>query len=291
MKVAVMGWGVFGQAIGSLLKYNEVEFQAVDVSKSFTEPVDLVLQMVPTQFVRQAFLDNKEFLGLDTIIVNGAKGIEENTQKLVHQILLDDLGYRNYYSLIGPSFASGIINHEPTLVSLGFADREHIQTILDMLQTPYFRILATRGRGMLELCSALKNVYAIACGYADGLGLGANTRAKLITLGLKEVVALGEAMDLSSGDVTAPGMVGDMILTCSSTESRNYQFGKSLVTMDQSKALKKVSGTVEGYYSSRSIQALIKKYDIDLPLASLVQVLIDADKAGKTKFHTFVKSV
>ena len=291
MKVAVLSWGVFGQAIGSLLDYNKVEFQAVDIDKPFKEPVDLVFQMVPTQFVRQAFIDNKKFLGPNTIVVNGAKGIEEKTNRLVYQIIMEDLGYKNYYSLIGPSFASGILKKEPTLVSLGYADRQHIQTILDLLQTPYFRILSTRGRGMLELSSALKNIYAIACGYADGLGFGANTRAKLITLGIKEVVELGAAMDLSAGDVTAPGMVGDMMLSCSSPESRNYLFGKSLASMDQADALKAAGGTVEGYYSSRSIQALLKKHDVELPLASLVQVLIESGADGKAKFHDFVESV
>lgn len=291
MKIAIFGWGAFGQAIGSLLAYNGVEFSTVDANRPLDHTVDVIFLMVPTQSIRAAFQTNSRFIKPDTVIVNGAKGIEEETHKLPYKIVQSLGSYPNYYSLIGPSFASEIIEQQPTLMSLGYATKQHLPVLRELLQTPYFRVQSTRGRQAIELASALKNVYAIACGYADGLGCGMNTRAELITLALQEVVELGKAMKLTNGAVTAPGIVGDLVLTCSSRESRNFQFGRRLSKMGQAAALKKSRGVVEGLSTSRSIQALCRKYQVDLPLATLTSQLIEEGKAGRQRFHTFVQTL
>ena len=290
MKIAVFGWGAFGQAIGSLLTYNGVKFSIVDADKPLEHPVDLIFLMVPTQFIRTALETNKRYITPDTIIVNGAKGIEEDTHLLPFQIARNLGLHLHYYSLIGPSFASEIIERQPTLLSLGYASREHLPEIRELLQTPYFRVRSTRGRQALELASALKNIYAIACGYAEGLGHGMNTRAELITIALEEGVVLGKAMKLSGGTITAPGIVGDLVLTCSSRESRNFQFGRRLATTSQVAALRKSSGVVEGYSTSHSIQALCRKYHVELPLATLTSQLIEEGKEGRRYFQDFVRS-
>lgn len=291
MKIAVFGWGAFGQAIGSLLTYNDVKFTIVETSKPLDHPVDLVFLVVPTQFIRQALETNIRYISPDAIIVNAAKGIEEGTHLLPCQIIQEFGTYPNYYSLIGPSFASEIVARQPTLLSLGYASSQHLPLLRELLQTPYFRVQSTRGRRALELASALKNVYAIACGYAEGLGFGMNTRAELITLALQEVVELGNAMKLSGGTITAPGIVGDLVLTCSSRESRNFQFGVRLSKMGQESALKKSTGVVEGLSTSHSVQALCRKYHIELPLATLASQLIEEGKDGQAHFHDFVESL
>ncbi len=285
-----MGWGAFGQAIGSLLTHNGVKFTVVDVDKPLRHSIDVLFLVVPTQFIRAAFEANSRFIRPDTIIVNAAKGIEETTRLLPYQIVQSLGKYPNYYTLIGPSFASEIIDRQPTLLSLGYASKRHLPLIRELLQTPYFRVQSTRGRRALELASALKNVYAIACGYAEGLGCGMNTRAELITLALQEVVELGDAMKLG-GAVTAPGIVGDLVLTCSSRESRNFQFGQRLATMNQARALKKSTGVVEGLSTSHSVQALCRKYHVELPLASLTSQLIEDSQDGPARFHAFVQSL
>ncbi len=290
MKIAILGWGAFGQAIGSLLTYNGVSFSTVDANRLLDHPVDLIFVAVPTQSIRAAIQSSQQFIGRDTIIVNAAKGIEEDTCLLPYQIIQSLGRYPNYYSLIGPSFASEIVDRQPTLLSLGYATRQHLPVLRELLQTPYFRVQSTRGRRALELASALKNVYAIACGYADGMGFGMNTRAELITVALQEVVTIGEAMKLG-GAVTAPGIVGDLVLTCSSRESRNFQFGRRLSKMDQTAALKKSTGVVEGLSTSHSVQALCRKYHAELPLALLTSQLIESGKNGRPAFHNFVQSL
>ncbi len=291
MKIAVLGWGAFGQAIGSLLDYNGVPFTVVDVRRPLTRRVDVVFMAVPTQAIRPALTANRRFIRPETVIVNVAKGIEEETFLLPFQIVQSMGEHTRYYTLIGPSFASEIVDRQPTLLSLGYASKQHEPLIRELLQTPYFRIQSTRGRQALELASALKNVYAISCGYAAGLGFGLNTRAELITLALQEVVELGKAMKLTNGVITAPGIVGDMVLTCSSQESRNFQFGHRLSKSNQTAALKKSKGVVEGLSTSHSIQALCRKYRVELPLATLTSQLIEEGKSGRQRFHNFIQSV
>lgn len=287
MKIAVLGWGAYGRALGSLLEHNQIEFRPVDVDRPLTHEVDLLLQVVPAQFIRSAFKTNAKFFRSDMIVVNAAKGIEKTSQELPHQII-QELGYRRYYSLMGPSFAAGIVDKDPTLVSLGYSAERDVKTIVNLLQTPYFRIQRTADYQSLELAAAMKNVYAILCGYADGLRLGANTRAKLITLALQEIVRLSQAMSMSV-DILASGVVGDLMLTCSSTESRNFKFGKNLAKMDAEAALQRVGATVEGYHTSQSMAALARQYDVKLPVAKLIHNLINGQ--GQPEFYRFIESL
>lgn len=291
MNVAVIGWGQFGQAIGSLLEHNNVTFETAGADRPLSQPADLVFLMVPTQSIRAALRANKKFITPDTVIVNGAKGIEEKTHYLPHQIVQSSNQFKHYYSLIGPSFAAGIINQDPTLVSLGYDAGQHAENVKALLETPYFRVQDAKGYKLLELSSALKNVYAIVCGYADGLGFGMNTKAKLIALAFAEIMKLAEAMDMLDCDVTEPGVVGDLVLTCSSSESRNFKFGRLLSRKNQATALKKSRSTVEGFYTSHSMQALVRKYGVDLPVAVLAHKLISHDKDGQRYFHQFVETL
>lgn len=289
MKIAILGYGQYGQALGSLLTYNHVDFTPVDVDMPLTHTIDMVLQAVPTQFIVQAFQKNKQFFTTDTIIVNLAKGIEKENHQLPYQ-LIERMGYHRYYSLIGPSFAAGIVKKDPTLVSLGYTSDAHLALIKQFLQTPYFRLQPTLHYQAIELSGAMKNVYAILCGYANGLGFGPNTQAKIITIALQEIQNLGKAMKLQI-DLATPGIVGDLVLTCSSSESRNYQFGKNLATMQSADALLAVGSTVEGYHTSASMVTLSERYKVKLPAALLVQRLITEDTYGHTLFDDFVQSL
>jgi glycerol-3-phosphate dehydrogenase (NAD(P)+) len=288
MQITVLGKGVFGQAIGSLLEYNKVEFSYVDINIPMTATPDWLFVTVPTQFIRPALEQNKSFFKPYMMVVNCAKGIEKDTHALPYYIISTLLCPAGYFSLIGPSFAEEIVQKSPTMVSLGYAQDEHLDYVLSLVQTPYFRLQPSKDYAALELSSALKNVYAIMCGYADGLGYRMNTRAQLITLALQEFSILAHAMDIEHHGLAQPGLVGDLVLTCTSTESRNFSFGYYLATMSAEEALAKAGSTVEGYYTSISIQALSKKYTTLLPLATLTHTLIEQGKNGATAFSEFL---
>jgi glycerol-3-phosphate dehydrogenase (NAD(P)+) len=272
MSIAFIGLGRFGKAIASLVEYNGLEYDYADVSEErlLSKPAGIVFLTVPTQHLRQAFRDNKSNIPNEAVIVNCAKGIEEGSHLMVHQIVRSLGKYPNYYALIGPSFDGGIIDQHPTLVSLGYKNPEHLPTVKKILETPYFSVKESKGYRSLELASALKNLYAILCGYANGMGYGPNTQAEIITLALQEFRKMAKAMRFADYDVMAPGVVGDVVLTCSSKESRNYQYGFNLAKDKNYQP----EHTVEGFHTSHSIDAIASQYAIKLPLAELTSHVI-----------------
>jgi len=289
MQVAFIGFGAFGQALCSLVEYNGYEYDCTDLQgitepRLLSQPADLVLLTVPTQAIRQAMKDNRRFLKPDTIIVNCSKGIEEGTHLMVHQIVRSLGRFPNYYSLIGPSFAEGVMKQEPTVVSLGYKNQTHVATIQKLLETPWFKVQPSRGYRALELASALKNLYAITCGYAEGLGFGPNVRVRLMIMALDEFHTLAKAMHFADYDLLAPGVVGDLILTCSSEQSRNFQYG---LTLAAGKA-DDLHDTVEGYYTSHSINAIAYEHNAKLPLAALTSQIINGELKSIEEFRRFL---
>jgi glycerol-3-phosphate dehydrogenase (NAD(P)+) len=292
MNIAFIGLGNYGKAIASLVEHNGYDYDYAEAMESrlLSKPADLVFLTVPTQFVRQALLDNKQYLTDDTIIVNCSKGIEESSHLMVNQIVRSVSRYPFYYSLIGPSFAKGILDKDPTVVSLGYKRPEHIEAIKQVLRTPYFKIEESKGYRSLELASAMKNLYAILCGYAQGLGYGPNTQSQIITLALAEFRTMAKALHFADYDVMTPGVVGDLVLTCSSEESRNFQYGLGLAT-GEIKQGETPKHTVEGYHTSHSINIIAKEHNARLPLAELTADVISGEVSGKQAFQDFLQTI
>lgn len=286
LNIAFIGLGNYGKAIASLVEYNGLEYDYAEVAEGrlLSQKADMVFLTVPTQFVRQAILDNKKFIPNEAIIVNCSKGIEEGSHLMVHQIVRSISRFPNYYALMGPSFAEGIIDHHPTVVSLGYKNDAHVTAVQEVLETPYFRVQPTRGYRALELASALKNLYAILCGYAAGIGFGPNTQAQLVTIALSEFRTLAKAMHFADYDVMTPGVVGDLVLTCGSEQSRNYQYGQWLAQGNSGEP----EQTVEGYYTSHSINAIAHKYGAKLPLAELTSKVIRGEVTDAEAFRRFL---
>jgi glycerol-3-phosphate dehydrogenase (NAD(P)+) len=272
MNIAFIGFGNFGKAIASLLEYNGAAYDYAETTEGrlLSKKADIVFLTVPAKFMRQALVVNKRYVPDEAIIVNCSKGVEEDSRLLVHQIVQHKDRYPRYYSLIGPSFAEGLIRHEPTAVSLGYQNDTYLPTICKLVETPYFSIHPYEGYQSLELASVLKNVYAILCGYAHGLGFGPNTRARIISLALDEFQRLASAMHYSY-DATAPGVAGDLMLTCSSELSRNFQYGLALSTGSHADP---GEATIEGYHASHAINTIAKEHGAVLPLAEITNRII-----------------
>lgn len=287
MNIAFLGLGKFGQAIASLVEYNgyTYEYTKRSESRELSQLADIVFLTVPTQSIRHALDASKPFITQDTIIINCAKGIEEGSHLLVYQIVQSILGESvAYYTLLGPSFADDIIEHQPTIVSLGYDNEEHLTMIKEMLETPYFKIQPSRGYRSLELAGALKNLYAIASGYAQGIGFGMNTRARIFTIALEEFSTLSRAMGFNDYDVAAPGVAGDMMLTCNSEQSRNFKYGLRLAEGDHSLR----ENTIEGHYTSHSISYLAQECGVKMPLAELTSNIIAGNIQGSEAFSRFL---
>lgn len=286
MNIAFIGLGHFGKAIASLVEYNGLEYDYAEITENrlLSRPADMVFLMVPAQFMREAIMQNRQFIPDGAIIVNGTKGIEKKTHLMAHQIVHSVGKFPNYYSLIGPSFAQEVVDQQPTVVSLGHKNPEHVPAIQKVLQTPYFTIQPSRGYRSLELASALKNLYAILCGYAEGLGYGSNTQAQIVTQALGEFRSLAKAMHFADYDVMTPGVAGDMVLTCTSGKSRNFKYGFDLAKAGAG-ASRIPKQTVEGYYTSYSINIIAKEHGARLPLAELTSKIINGQVTDHDQFR------
>lgn len=289
MKVSILGNGVWGTALSKLLTANghEVSFWN---KREQIDPADLVVIAIPTQAIRGVIKNYGRNLK-KAIIVNSAKGIEKGSRKLPSEIIKELLGTEvEYFTLIGPSFAREVSSKMPTLVNMGGYNGK-TQRVCNLFETDYFRVRPTKSVEALELAGALKNVYAIACGIADGLGFKINTRAKLITIAYKEFQRLASSLKYEIDEESKLGILGDLVLTCSSQKSRNFSFGKNLVKYPVKKSIEKIDSTIEGYNTAFSILHFSEK--TAMPLAELVLSLIEENnpRTVRNKFADFVKKI
>lgn len=291
MKVTIVGNGVFGNAMLHVLQKNTQEVAIANRGEKIEE-AEIVVLCVPVQAIRDV-LPLVTFSGEKRIIVNTAKGIEQSTNKFPYQIIEEFYGNSiEYFSLLGPSFAHEIVNDMPTLVNIGYRSESPYCTALKQLfQTDSFHIRLTEGVEVIEIASAMKNIYAIGVGLSEGLGYGENTKAKIITIAIEEMQQLFKGLHFIVDINATAGTIGDLILTCVSKESRNFQFGHYFVSYPAEEALQKVNSTVEGYNSIQSLKNLQMKAGVSLPLAEFITNLITQNNRDiKNEFDTFMKT-
>lgn len=289
MKITILGDGAWGTALGRLLIANGHKVVFWD-KKGQIIPLDCVVIAVPTQAIR-VIINNYGSNLVKAVIINSSKGIEKKSHKLPSQIVKEFLGTEiEYFTLIGPSFAQEVNQKMPTLVNLGGCNQK-TQQICDLFETDYFRVRPTKTVEALELAGALKNVYAIACGIAEDLGFKINTRAKLITIAYEEFQKLAKVLDYKVDEDARPGILGDLILTCSSQESRNFSFGKNLVKYSVKESVERINSTIEGYNTAFSI--LHFSEISPMPLAEFVLRTIEENNPKNivSKFADFVKKI
>lgn len=291
MNVAIIGGGEFGRAIASLLEFNDVAHQLITRQSSPQNEIDIALFSVPTQAFRQAFNENKSHFNSKTILINCSKGIEEGTHLLPYQITEQFDVYPHYFALVGPSFAAEVVAQHPTAISIGYKNTTKLNDVIELLETPFFRLHPSSDFKSLELAAALKNVYAILCGYASGLGFGANTQTRLVLDAHKEFISIATFLGYSIKDMNTPGIIGDLILTCTSKQSRNYTYGFELAKQHgiDPNATEK---TIEGYPTCHSVNELLKGHDKDFPLAMLTARLANGVFVSPDEFcHIIAKNV
>jgi len=271
-----------------LLEYNTVDYTFTTKLAPLDKKVDIAFFAVPTQSIREAMANNLPFFDEQTIIVNCSKGIEEGTHLLPHQIISGFNVPVRYLTLIGPSFAKDIVNHDPTIVSLGYKDLETAKIVEKLIATPYFTPYKTSGYKTLELAGAMKNVYAILCGYAHGIGFGMNTKVQIILSVRHELEKLARALRYSTRTIDTPGIIGDLILTCTSSQSRNYTYGYNLAKKHDINPHETHQTTVEGYHTCHSISTIAKKYGVAMPLAILSARITNGDFITADEFRTIL---
>ncbi len=237
-----------------------------------------ILSVVPTQFVRLVFSGAMDFIPDGAEIISASKGIEHGTLMTVSAILTELTG-RRIAVLSGPSFAEEVVKKLPTAVTVASEDRDAGLLLQDLFNTHYFRIYTNSDVLGTELGGALKNVMAIASGISDGLGLGSSARAALITRGLAEMVRLGVAMGAREETFRGLSGLGDLILTCTGTLSRNYTVGYKLGRGEElADILSNMKMVAEGVATSESAYELSVRHDVDMPIVRQIYKVISGEK-------------
>ncbi len=248
----------------------------ITLTHSMSEAIDkaeLIVMASPTQYARKCLQQISEFgLTSNQIIVNVSKGIETGSLNRISQICTDVIGDINYVVLSGPSHAEEVVKGMPTAVVAASDNPDISQKVQNSFMNPVFRVYTTGDVTGVELGGALKNVYAIAAGISDGMGLGDNSKAALITRGIAEMARLGVALGGRQETFSGLSGVGDMIVTCASSHSRNRFVGEQMGKGLTLKAIKEKMGFVvaEGVETTKSAHALAKKWNVDTPIINEV---------------------
>jgi glycerol-3-phosphate dehydrogenase (NAD(P)+) len=249
---------------------------------------DLILAVPPAQHMRstlQAFAAHHR-PGVPVILCS--KGIERGSLKLMTDVLAETLPAAPAAVLSGPSFAGEVARGLPSAVTLACADEALGEALMGTLSAPGFRpYLATDLIGA-EVGGAIKNVLAIACGIAEGRGLGRSAHAALITRGFAEMTRMGVALGGQAETVAGLCGLGDLVLTCSSPQSRNMSLGLALgqgQTVEQALAGKR--SVAEGYESAPAVRELAARVGVDMPISLAVAALLN----GETTVEAMIESL
>jgi glycerol-3-phosphate dehydrogenase (NAD(P)+) len=235
-----------------------------------------VFMVVPSQYLRTTAKALAAH-GLGPVpLVIAAKGVEHGSGALMGEIIAAELPSAVPAVLSGPTFAREVAQGLPTAVTLALApaDQASGRALIAAIGTPNFRPYLSDDIIGAEIGGAAKNVIAIACGIAEGRGFGMNARAALITRGLAEITRLGLAKGGRLETFQGLSGLGDLVLTCTSTQSRNFSFGVGLGAGRPMAELLAGPAVVEGVENAASICALAARLDVDLPICSTVNALI-----------------
>lgn len=237
---------------------------------------DAILIVTPAQFVRATTTAMADHVAATTPVVICAKGIEQSTLDLMSDVVAETLPGRPIAALSGPTFAAEVARGLPTAVTLACADERIADNLIAAIGTETFRAYRSDDVTGAEIGGAVKNVLAIACGIAEGRGLGDNARAALITRGLAEIVRLGRARGARAETLMGLCGLGDLTLTCNAMQSRNFSLGHALgegQTLEQILAGR--NSVAEGVFSAEAVVALGAKLGVETPICAAVDSILN----------------
>lgn len=208
------------------------------------------------------------------IVVNVAKGLEQGTLLRLSQVIRDELPSGRVAVLSGPSHAEEVARKIPTMLTVSGADEATLKTVQQLFSNEFLRVYTNPDIIGVELGGALKNIIAVAAGVCDGMGLGDNSKAALITRGLAEMTRLGDALGAKPATFAGLTGMGDLIVTCTSRHSRNHRFGELVGRGTDVKSALDEVGTVEGYYACKMAYELAQNNGVDTPIIELCYELL-----------------
>lgn len=279
----VFVWSPFDEEVKgiNLTHTNEKLLSGIQIPKeivvttdiSVLKDCDMAVIATPSFAVADTarLIANENFGG---IVVNVAKGFDKETMKRLSQIITEYLPKNQIVVLSGPSHAEEVARQIPTMLTAAGQNHNSLKTVQKYFSNEYLRVYTNPDIIGVELGGALKNIIAVAAGVCDGIGLGDNSKAALITRGLAEMTRLGQALGADATTFAGLTGMGDLIVTCTSKHSRNHRFGE-LIGRGQkvSDALREV-GTVEGYFACGIAAELAKNNNVEAPIIEICYQLL-----------------
>ncbi|MEJ5358217.1 MAG: NAD(P)H-dependent glycerol-3-phosphate dehydrogenase [Desulfobacterales bacterium] len=241
---------------------------------------DLLLVVIPSHALRQTVRALSGAIEPQTDVVSAAKGIETDTLCTLSQVLRQALGLgpERIGVLSGPSFAVEVARRFPTAVAVASQNPDLARRVQIAFAAPFFRVYTSDDVIGVELGGAVKNVIAIAAGMIDGLGMGLNTRAALITRGMTEIRRLGKRLGANPRTFTGLAGYGDLILTCTGELSRNHTLGRRIAEGRKlSELLAETRSVAEGVHTARAVHQLSEKLGVEMPICRQVYRILYED--------------
>ena len=321
MKITVVGSGGWGTALALLLVENghdvtlwsHTPAKAVALEETRENPMlkgvplpqemkftaDLgavkgcgaVVMATPSYAVRETAHKLRGIIDPGTVVISVSKGIEKDSSLRLSQVIEEELeGKCPVVVLSGPSHAEEVGRHIPTGVVAAADNLKDAELVQDLFMNPRFRVYTSDDRIGTEICAALKNVIALCAGCTDGMGCGDNTKALLMTRGLAEMARLGVALGGRKETFTGLAGVGDLIVTCTSMNSRNYRAGILIGQgMPVQQAIQEIGAVVEGYYAVDSARELAKRAGVEMPITQAAYQVLYEGRDPKTVLQELMR--
>ncbi len=237
---------------------------------------EILLLVTPTQMIRGVLKQIKDEYKENKIIINASKGIEIGTMNLVSDIVNEETKNSEFAVLSGPSHAEEVGLSMPTAITIACNNKDVAEAIQDIFMSSYFRVYTNEDVIGAELGGALKNIIALGAGISDGVGYGDNAKAALMNRGIVEIARLGIAMGADVHTFYGLSGIGDLIVTCTSKHSRNWNAGYLIgqgLTKDE--AIKKIGMVVEGIPTTYAAYELSKKLKVDMPIVNAMYDVLE----------------
>lgn len=229
---------------------------------------DYIFHVTPSKVTRNVFKQYKNYVK-DKPIIICSKGLENATLKTLDEVILEELPTAKIAAFSGPSYATEVVKHIPTAIILASKHNDILDEVSSLLMNDYMRIYKSRDVIGVEVGGALKNIIAFCAGICAELNYGTNAQSALITRGLAEITRLGEKMGADKETFFGLSGLGDLILTCSSDESRNRRAGRLIgkgKTIEEAK--KEIGMTIESVENIEVAKKLAEKYDVEMPIVN-----------------------
>ena len=278
-RIGIAGAGAWGHALAHVAGlaghhvsiWSRGQEPAAQLSQS-----DAIILAVPAQAAREVLQAIRPVVTDGLPLIISAKGIEQTTGLFINEVVAEIVPQARAMVLSGPSFAADVIRGLPTAVVLASATLAEVGEWAEALSIPSFRIYKSDDVRGVEIGGALKNVLAIACGIADGRGLGDSARAALTTRGFAELTRFGRKLGARPETLMGLSGLGDLLLTCSSRQSRNYAFGLAIGEgASVTQALAQSKGVVEGAFTVKVAFELALRHQVEMPIVDAVHAIVD----------------